>query len=62
MPKFKVTTQWSGYSRGYSVNLVEAKTAEEAKELWYEGEEIERTVVRDDTEVDHDETKVLKMM
>jgi len=50
MPKFKVQTEWSGYSRGTVTYLVEAKDEESAKETWYDGEEIERDVVRDDTE------------
>jgi cell pole-organizing protein PopZ len=48
--KFKVQVEWSGYSRGYSVYEVEAESEEEALECYYEGNQIERNVVRDDTE------------
>lgn len=48
--KFKVQVEWSGYSRGYSVYEVEAENEEEALECYYEGNQIERNVVRDDTE------------
>ncbi len=47
---FDVTVEWSGYSRGRTLYRVTAATAEEAMERWSEGELIERTVVRDDTE------------
>ena len=47
---FKVRVEWSGYSRGYSVYEVEADSKEEALENYYEGNQIEREVVRDDTE------------
>jgi hypothetical protein len=47
---FKVQVEWSGYSRGYSVYEVEAESEEQAKEMYYEGNRIEREVVRDDTE------------
>lgn len=49
--KFKVQVEWSGYSRGYSVYEVEAESEEEALECYYEGNQIECNVVRDDTEV-----------
>ena len=47
---FTVQVEWSGYSRGYTVYEVEASSEEEAKENYYEGEQISREVVRDDTE------------
>ncbi len=51
MAKFKVEVEWSGYSRGYSVYLVEADTKEEAEEIGiFDGERIKYEVVRDDTE------------
>lgn len=50
MPKFIVSTDWSGYCRGYAQYVVEAKDEDEARENWYLGKEIERVVVRDDTE------------
>ncbi len=48
--KFTVQVEWSGYSRGYTVYEVEAFSEEDAKENYYEGNEISREVVRDDTE------------
>lgn len=48
---FQVQVEWSGYSRGYSVYEVEAENEEEALECYYEGNQLERCVVRDDTEV-----------
>lgn len=57
MKKFKVTFDWSGYSRGHSAYEVEAETAEKAIENWYDGDEIEHVVVRDDTERDEDSMK-----
>ncbi|KKL78114.1 hypothetical protein LCGC14_2028090 [marine sediment metagenome] len=48
--KFKIKTEWSGYSRGTSIYIVEADNEAEAKELWYRGERIQHEVVRDDTE------------
>ena len=47
---FDVTVEWSGYSRGHSLYRVMAADASEAMELWADGELIERSVVRDDTE------------
>lgn len=50
MKKYHVEVDWSGYSRGYSVYEVYADSAEEAEDMYYEGERIEHDVVRDDTE------------
>lgn len=50
MPKFLVTRDWSGYSRGYTTYEVEAESAEEARDNYYSGEQVEHEVVRDDTE------------
>lgn len=47
---FTVQVEWSGYSRGYTVYEVEAFSEEDAKENYYEGKQISREVVRDDTE------------
>lgn len=60
MKKFIVETVWSGYCRGVAKYEVEAETAEEAEENWYDGVEIERYVVRDDTESDVVEVKEVK--
>ena len=56
--KYVVKVSWSGYSRGYATYEVYADDEDEAKKYYYEGVEVERVVVRDDTEVDHDETTV----
>jgi hypothetical protein len=50
MAKYQVTVDWSGYSRGTSVWIVEAESEDDAKEDWCCGEEIERYTKRDDTE------------
>ena len=44
--------EWSSYSRGYVVVIVEADSESEAQELIedYEGEVVSRTVIREDTE------------
>lgn len=56
---YSVKVAWSGYSRGFTEYTVRAKNEEEAAELYYEGEEGEREVVRDDTEVEPSETEVI---
>ena len=45
--------EWSGYSRGYDIVIVEADSESEAQELIEdrEGEVISRNVLRDDLEV-----------
>jgi len=48
--QYRVTTEWYGYSRGTAVYIVEADNEKEAEDRCYEGEEIERTIVRNDTE------------
>jgi hypothetical protein len=60
MKKFEVTTNWAGYSRGYAVYEVEAENEEAAKSLWYEGLEIERETIRDDTESEISSVKEVK--
>jgi len=57
MKKFLVTTEWSGYSRGTATYEVEAETADEARELLFEGKQINREVVRDDTESEIESVK-----
>lgn len=54
MPKFKIILEWSGYSRGTEIRIVEAETEEEAREIWYEGKQVDRQIVRDDTESEID--------
>lgn len=54
MPKYQVSVDWSGYSRGCTTYLVEADSPEEAKEIYnYKGVQLEHDVIRDDTETDH---------
>ena len=51
--KYHVTVEWSGYSRGYKVLSVEAKSKEDALESIKDFEwddEVSRGVVRDDTD------------
>ena len=48
---YDVETEWSGYSRGYSVHRVEAESEQEAKENWWDGKRIAHETVRDDTEM-----------
>lgn len=50
MKKFIVETVWSGYCRGVAKYEVEAETAEEAEENWWKGKEIDRDIIRDDTD------------
>ena len=50
MPKFEVTVEWSGYSRGTAVWEVEAENEADARESFWAGREVNRTVIRDDTE------------
>lgn len=54
MPKYLVNTTWSGYSRGIAQFEVEAESAEEARELWMEGECTDKDTFREyiDHEVD----------
>jgi len=56
--KYKVEYKWSGYSRGYATVIVEAESEDEARGNWWWGEEVDREVIRDDTECDHDSIKV----
>lgn len=59
MPTIEITRDWCGYSRGYTVKSVNV-TEEEleqikrnpslASEFFWDGETIDRVVVRDDTE------------
>ncbi len=51
MKKFKVTVERSGYARGLQVYLVDAETAEEAKDRYYVGENLGFEMVRDDMEI-----------
>ena len=53
MPKFKVRYEWAGHSRGHDVWEIEAANEEEAKEIYYEGKQVEHVTVRDDTERDY---------
>ena len=59
MNKYEVKTEWSGYSRGKATYIVEANSKEEARELWYEGEEVDKDTVRDDCESEVESVKKL---
>ena len=50
--KYRGEREWSGYSRGFDIVIVEADSESEAQELIedYEGEVVSRTVIREDTE------------
>jgi len=50
MGKYRVTTEWSGYSRGKSEYIVEAENEDEAREAFWDGERVSKTTVGDDTE------------
>ena len=50
MPKFKVDVEWSSYCRGYAVYEVDAIDKDEARDYWYDGKEIYREIIRDDTD------------
>ena len=50
MPKFEVIVDWSGYSRGVSSYIIEAKNEEDARERWWENVPIHREIIRDDTD------------
>lgn len=52
MPKYHVDVEWSGYSRGTATYEVEAESEADAIENWWDGKEIKRTVIRDDTDVE----------
>ena len=54
MKTYKVETTWSGYCRGMAAYSVKAESPEEAKRYWYEGEEIYKEIIRDDTESEVD--------
>ena len=49
MSKFKLSREWSGYSRGTDYIIVEADTLEGAIEKAEDLESYKRDVVRDDT-------------
>jgi len=50
MSRFKVNLDWSGYSRGTSTWIVEAKDKEEAEECFFDGKRISHMTMRDDTD------------
>ena len=52
MAKYRVDIEWSGYSRGVSSYEVEAESAEEAGDNYYEGECTSEITVRDDRDSD----------
>ena len=50
MNKYRVELEWSGYSRGYAIYEVEAESEEAAIKDYWQGVEVERDTIRDDTE------------
>lgn len=61
MSKYRAQIEWSGYSRGYMTVEVEAESPEEALELVHSYEwdtEVDRGVVRDDTEKHTDDVSI----
>ena len=59
MGKYRVVTEWSGYSRGKAQYTVEANSEEEAKELFWDVEPDSKTTVRDDTESEVESVELL---
>ena len=60
MRKYKVNITWSGYSRGESTYIIKADSEDEARELYYEGDRVTHSVVRDDTENEIETIKEIK--
>lgn len=60
MKTYKLSVPWAGYSRGEAIVEVKASSLEEAIENIYDGEEIERFTVRDDTEWDTSDVTEIK--
>lgn len=52
MKKYLVQGEFSGYCRGIVQFEVEAENEAEAIKNWYEGKEIFREVVRDDSDIE----------
>ncbi len=59
MPKYSVTLEWSGYSRGTSTYEVEAENKEDALENYDCGRLIYNEIVRDDREKEATEAELL---
>ena len=47
---YEVHVDWSGYSRGFSTDIVEADSEEDAIERFWDGYEDHEETVRDDRE------------
>jgi len=47
---YRVTVEWSGYSRGTATYLVDAETEQDARENYREYDSVTKQTVRDDTE------------
>lgn len=58
MPTYIVNVNWSGYSRGVAAYSVEADSEEEARDNYFNGEELFRKVVRDDIGSDVEEVYI----
>ena len=59
MNKYRVITEWFGYSRGHSEYTLEANSEEEARELFWGVEPDSTTTVRDDTESEVESVELL---
>jgi hypothetical protein len=69
MTKVLITRHWSGYCRGYTEHELEV-APEELQELmnrkeivgeyFWEGDEVDINIIRDDTETDHYEFEVVE--
>jgi len=59
MNKYEVQVEWAGYSRGEATYIVEAESEEEARKRYYQGKETERFTVRDDTDEEPYEVKLV---
>ena len=54
---YEVRLDFSGYSRGYEVRMIEANSPEEASENWYGGEVEREGITRDDRDFEVGEVK-----
>ena len=50
MKKYKVSVEWSGYSRGTAIYEVYAEDEEDAREIYWSGRRVSNSINRDDTE------------
>ena len=60
MPLYNVIVNWQGYSRGETIYQVEADSEEDAMDNYYSGVEVDHFTVRDDTEKEVSEARLIK--